>query len=414
MPAVIVKIQLSTFTRIAALTFNAGEDNGVHFLVLELVDGLDMSKILRCLGRLEVADACEIVRQTALGLDYAHSRGIIHRDVKPSNLMLDRAGRVKILDFGLAQFGPWNPAATDLTTVGQLLGTLDYMAPEQASQSAVVDHRADVYSLGATLFAFLCGRPPYAATPRLSPLEKLRLMATELPPRVQTLREDLPVELASFVSDLMDRAVDHRPASAAHAAEQIAPFCIGHDLPGLLARVESAAVTGIVLGVRMDEMAVVDEVDGMDQGPGGIAPNINAELPLIGRFSPQIRPGITAKATTDRATTTSAMPPRRRWPVVLALASFAAFAALGIWLIIETRKGQLVIETDSADVRVKLLANGKQYDEMELHPGANTTRLFAGEYEIEIASGSDRYTLDKNQITVRRGDTIDDEFSAHH
>lgn len=111
---------------------DAGEENGVHFLVMEAIDGLDVSHTARLVGRLEVADACEIIRQTAMGLSYAHGEGIVHRDIKPSNLMLGADGKVKILDFGLAQLNFWDEGPAELTTVGQLLGTLDYMAPEQA------------------------------------------------------------------------------------------------------------------------------------------------------------------------------------------------------------------------------------------------------------------------------------------
>lgn len=105
---------------------DAGEIDGTQFLVMEYVPGLDLSRLARLMGRLPVADACELIRQVALGLSCAHAEGVVHRDIKPSNLMLDETGRIRILDFGLAQLSVWDEASVDLTTVGQLMGTLDY------------------------------------------------------------------------------------------------------------------------------------------------------------------------------------------------------------------------------------------------------------------------------------------------
>ncbi len=143
---------------------DAGQVGSIHYLVMEYIDGMDLSRLTRLTGPLSIADACSMMASVALGLSHAHMAGIVHRDIKPSNLMLSRTGQVKILDFGLAQTSMWDEAAAELTTVGQLMGTIDYMAPEQAERAESVDYRADLYSLGATLFKLLCGRAPLAAT----------------------------------------------------------------------------------------------------------------------------------------------------------------------------------------------------------------------------------------------------------
>lgn len=213
---------------------DAGEHNGLHFLVMEFVEGLDLGQLARTVGRLEVAEACELMRVVAVGLNHAHAVGIVHRDVKPSNVMLGTGGAVKILDFGLAQLGKWNEAVIEQTTVGQLMGTLDYMAPEQAENPATVDYRADLYALGATLFRLLAGRPPLAPTPHMSPLAKLRLLSHATPPRLSTLRDDLPPALVQLVAQLLSRHPEERPASAAHVAEALEPFSLGSELPSLL------------------------------------------------------------------------------------------------------------------------------------------------------------------------------------
>src|SRR6185436_4812881 len=159
---------------------------------------------------------------------------------KPSNVMLNDRGQIKVLDFGLAQLNPWDEHAAELTSVGQLMGTLDYMAPEQAERPSAVDYRADLYALGATLFRLLAGRAPLAAAPNLSPLHKLRLLANHTPPRLETLRPDAPPELGKLLESMLARQPEARPASAAHVAEQLTPLCAGADLVSLATRARAA------------------------------------------------------------------------------------------------------------------------------------------------------------------------------
>ena len=128
---------------------------------MELVEGADLARIIRDRGSLKVADACEIVRQAAIGLQHAHDIGLVHRDVKPSNLMLAIDGTVKVLDLGLAGLNntELEPTANvivedRLTSVGQIMGTLDYMAPEQITASTDVDGRADIYAPAPLCFSY--------------------------------------------------------------------------------------------------------------------------------------------------------------------------------------------------------------------------------------------------------------------
>ncbi len=162
---------------------------------MEFVDGLDLGRISRFAGPLRVADACEIVRQAARGLQHVHEHGLVHRDIKPSNLILTDAGQVKILDLGLALLR--DKAADELTDSNQILGTLDYMAPEQCTGSHVVDIRADLYSLGATLYKLLAGLAPFAES--TSPVEKMQALINEPPEPILAVRSDVAEALAAVL-----------------------------------------------------------------------------------------------------------------------------------------------------------------------------------------------------------------------
>ena len=214
---------------------DADEDDGVHYLVMEYIDGVDLSKVARAHGQLPVAAACELIRQAAFGLQHAHEHGLVHRDIKPSNLMLTGRGQVKILDMGLALLDESHlPLADELTGTGQVMGTLDYMAPEQGADTHQVDIRADIYSLGATLYKLLAGVAPFAGEQYDTPIKKIRALATETVPAIDTYRHDLPSELVGIVSRMLSGDPSSRFASPLEVARALQPFCRGADLAALL------------------------------------------------------------------------------------------------------------------------------------------------------------------------------------
>jgi hypothetical protein len=220
---------------------DAGESAGLPFLVMEYVEGLDVRTVLRRASPLPVADACEIVAQAALGLQYIHERGLVHRDVKPANLLLSQGGLVKVVDLGLARLH--HTLADELTTSNQVMGTADYMAPEQARDAHGVDIRADVYSLGCTLYALLTGGPPFSSPDYHSLMRKLTAHEREPAPSIQNRRPGLPEGLAAVVHRMLAKAPAERYATPGEVAEALRPFRTGANLLELLARARAQAAT---------------------------------------------------------------------------------------------------------------------------------------------------------------------------
>ncbi len=200
---------------------DAGFVGDTWFLAMELLEGTDLESLVRRHGPLPVDQACEYARQAALGLQHAHERGLVHRDIKPSNLFLTAEG-IKLLDLGLAR--PQALAdgeAAGLTRANAVMGTPDYLAPEQALDPRRADARSDLYALGCTLYFLLAGRPPF---PEGTLAQKLLFHQQQRPEPIQVLRPDVPAALAELLDRLTAKAPQDRPAGAAEVAARLAPF----------------------------------------------------------------------------------------------------------------------------------------------------------------------------------------------
>ena len=211
---------------------DAREENGVHVLVMEYIDGISLDK-LAAVGALQIPDACEMVRQAAHGLQHAFEQGLVHRDIKPSNLILDDTGTVKIVDFGLARLSEDRMTA-GLTKSHQTLGTLDFMAPEQFDDPSRVDVRADIYSLGCTLFNLLSGAPPYPAPQYSSFASKMRAHCHGAPPKIEELRAEVPAPLSNMVQKMLAKRPEDRFGSPNEVAGGLKEFSEGSCLGSLL------------------------------------------------------------------------------------------------------------------------------------------------------------------------------------
>ena len=206
--------------------FDLDRDGSPQFLVMEYIDGPSLQDLVSGDGPLPIARAVDLAVQVANGLQHAHDRGFVHRDIKPANILVDRAGVARILDFGLVR----ETADTDSQLTGQLgnlgsiLGTADYLAPEQAVDSSQVDIRADVYSLAATLYFLLSGHTLF---PAAKTGQKLMWQQWREPVPLAEHRPDLPPGLPEIVHKALAKDRTHRHATPAEFAAALAPFGLG-------------------------------------------------------------------------------------------------------------------------------------------------------------------------------------------
>ena len=223
--------------------YDAGEVDGQPFLAMEYLDGIDLAQQVRSSGPLPLAEACDAVRQAALGLQHAHEHGLTHRDVKPSNLMRTAAGVVKVLDLGLARLADdkWAEAASRgdsvpggeaeqataggaVTDTHQQLGTRGYMAPEQWQDARTADARADIYSLGCTLYFLLAGRAPFADPDHDTFVKKVMAHAEQPIPPITAIRGDIPEALVTIIGRVTAKSPAERFQTAADVAAALEQF----------------------------------------------------------------------------------------------------------------------------------------------------------------------------------------------
>jgi serine/threonine protein kinase len=222
-------------------TLDTGQVGGTHYFAMEFVEGTDLGKVVQFSGPLSLGEACDCIRQVTQGLQHAHQLGLVHRDIKPANLFLilppghpqATAGStwkrpqdpvIKILDWGLARLAGSTPDtdATACSEEGMLIGTADYIAPEQARDARVVDIRADIYSLGCTFYYLLTGQPPFPGT---SLMQKLLQHQQSEPTPLQTLRPDVPDELAAIIQKMMAKAPEARYQIPLAVGVPLRKFC---------------------------------------------------------------------------------------------------------------------------------------------------------------------------------------------
>jgi len=320
--------------------YSAFRAGGSLVLAMEYVEGLDLGRMVKVKGPMPVGNACSFVYQAALGLQHAHEAGMVHRDIKPGNLMLTHEGgraAIKVLDFGLAKAGREQGmldfsqpgegrelnSLGDLTLAGQMLGTPDFIAPEQISDAQKADIRADIYSLGCTLYYVLSGRAPFEAATLYDILQAHHSMDARL---LNFVRPEVPAELAALVAKMMAKEPHRRFQTPSEVAKALAPFF----------KKRTAASVSQNLGVDpvLAPVAGPAASDPTQPGPDAVA---------VPASAPETGPGmwtslIEFKETQGDADAVAgeAKPARERprwlWPAVAASVGFAAvlFGAVAV------------------------------------------------------------------------------------
>jgi serine/threonine protein kinase len=232
------EVQLLGRLRHASLPslLDAGSVDGLHYVSTEYVEGTNLKHLVQQHEKVRLAEAAELMRQTAEAVHAIHEQGVIHRDLKPSNILLSPSsgGTVRVTDFGLARALSPSTALEPGEEKHTTLGTLDYMAPEQWEDAERADKKSDLYSLGCTYYHLLTGRPPFSG-PRYALVHQKRAgHKQEAPPPLEEMRPDVPQSLRLLIDRLLAKDPETRFASARELAHALEPFARGADLLALL------------------------------------------------------------------------------------------------------------------------------------------------------------------------------------
>ena len=377
-------------------------DNLMVF-AMEYVHGMDLHKYIHKHHGLPVGLACSFAKQLASGLQHAHEKGLVHRDIKPSNVIVYKADgqlQLKILDFGLAKASS-EEAAAGLTQDGTMLGTPEYMSPEQTLNAAKADIRADIYSLGCTLYHMLTGKPPFTGTHGAVLMAHAQREATP----INLVRPEVPAELAAVVGKMMAKELKKRYQTPAEVGNALTPFVNQHR-----------SATGKSIGEAV-ATNTVNDLKGPDRDTSVEAPVPELSLDVASRVvesQPSLEtsasPAREERAVSWQPTTSKrrkkAKPNFPRWftPAVIALGAVFSFFAL--WQIVtftfRTHNGTIVIEKMPADAEV--LVDGQKF-EITWNSGKDRAEVSidAGSHQLRVLNQGNE--IHSERVSVKGGNS---------
>ena len=362
---------------------DADEADGVHFLVMQYVKGSDLAVLIREKGTLSVAKALDYLIQAGRGLDYAHAQGVVHRDIKPANLLLDDKGTVKILDMGLARLeqevGSLDSTdAANLTQSGQVMGTVDYMPPEQSMDTHGADLRADIYSLGCTLYYLLTGRAVFGGD---TLAQKIMAHREKAVPSLRALRPDVPEVLDAVFQKMLAKEPEDRHAKMSAVLADL-EACRAAIVDGIG---ETIAYQG--QAVEIDTSNTQHEVT-IEKDNSALDRWLKEELPE-GPTHFISKPGKQAKLSQQRVIAGSIM------ATVCFLALF-----LGIVFSIRTPEGTLVVTVNQPDAEI--LVDGSRITLKSPDDEPVEVEVVEGEHTLRVSKGGFR-TYTKTFTIASRG-----------
>ncbi|HEV3345251.1 MAG TPA: protein kinase [Pirellulales bacterium] len=361
---------------------------------MEYVRGQDLAAVVKQRGPLPVANAAFYIHQVANGLQHAFEKGMVHRDVKPNNLMLAIEGKkhvVKILDFGLAKATSEKGAEAGLTKSGQMLGTPDYVAPEQSLDAHKADIRADIYSLGCTLYFLLSGGPPFQETSLYGILEAHHKRD---PKPLNLVRPDVPLELAAIVSKMMAKDPTKRYQTPIEVARALVPFFKAGQSP---------STTPISAAQSQTATSTVTPAESIEPPPLVLPIPVARPVPMAAAATPtmdlvdELSLSIDAhRPSVRRYGGWTPWPPRRKTAAIVA-AGAAALLLLGIVLLVRTANGTIQIALSDPKASVTVTVDGKHIDVAGL---AEPLSLEVGEHNFKVTGKgyetiTDRFTVNK-------------------
>jgi formylglycine-generating enzyme required for sulfatase activity len=340
--------------------FDADQSAGVHFLVMQYVEGSDLSALVKKNGPFPVEQAVNCILQAARGLEFAHKKGIIHRDIKPANLLLDSQGTVKILDMGLARIEPVSDAApqAELTNTGAVMGTVDYMAPEQALDTKSADGRADIYSLGCSLFYLLTGKATYEGD---TLVEKILAHREQQIPSIHAIQTDVPEPVEAVFSKMVAKRVEDRYQTMSEVIAVLEQSLKGN------AQSVSSEQSLCALG----DTALTDFMK--EISAGGLRPVLPARLP------------------------TRLFDKNRKRLLLIGGGVFGVLILLaGVILTLKSKDGTLVVTVNEPDAKVEVLNEaGKVEITRQGEKGAISISVDPGKHRLKVSkAGFEFFTQD--------------------
>ena len=386
---------------------DAEQVGSMHLLVMEYVEGASLADLVAKKGPLPVAYACHYIRQAALGLQHAFEQGMVHRDIKPQNLMVNARGQVKVLDFGLARMRSERKAGGGLTQVDAFMGTPEYVSPEQATDAHSADTRADIYSLGCTLFFLLAGRPPFQGD---TAVKVIMAHIEKEAPAIHEVRVDVPAELSAVVTRMLAKDPARRFQTPLEVAQALASFVKPGTKPAAGVALPASGVsspgTGTAIAVDTSKIKAIlrdgpgktPAVDAPAKEPASVFEGLGEEVASV-------------KKKAKPAPRTAKPAPNawyQRWAVLAGAGAAVLALGLGAWLLagivfktkVKTADGILVIEVNEPNPVV--LVDGERVT-VSWHNGGKKAeiRVKPGTHKVEIQK--DGFSVDGRELTFNDG-----------